>query len=298
MSYVIDIPNVDIDERIGSAFNDLFGIISATGEHLAEDVMWNMYKVSFLHPFFLAPLAIYRQSVGRRIACLNVSPDMKSYLGTVHFEEPLTLGNAAGELMPFVSKTYLPICRFDLRESDADSLQTVLQHIIMVQSKACEGMTTPLSYFLGELICNMTQHSMGHYGYVFSQYIPWEGCINLVLADDGISVYGSYVRTRKYLDEIGGNEANALRLAYEGRSTKDLPYAENRGYGLSSSGKMLVEGLHGSFFMLSGGAFHRHDVSGAVFVRLPEAINWDGTVILMKIPTATPAGFNYNKYTQ
>lgn len=49
------------------------------------------------------------------------------------------------------------------------------------------------------------------------------------------------------MDEINGNDAEALRLANEGKSTKNLPNAENRGYGISSSKEMLSDGLHGSF---------------------------------------------------
>ena len=97
------------------------------------------------------------------------------------------------------------------------------------------------------------------------------------------------MKAKKYLDEISGSEVKALTFANEGRSTKNLPNAENRGYGISSSKKMLVDGLHGSFFMLSGGAFHRHDSNGSVYVKLPPNIYWNGTIILMRIPVEVPA---------
>lgn len=175
-------------------------------------------------------------------------------------------------------------------------MQEILQRLILEQSKAAEGLITPLAFFLGELICNMTQHSRGEYGYVYSQYLRREGCINLVLADDGITVFGSYVKSNKYLEDIDGNDATALRLACEGKSTKDRPLAESRGFGLSTSKKMLVEGLHGSFFMLSGGAFHRHNDTGSAYINLPKNIYWNGTIILMKIPTVIPKDFNYIRY--
>lgn len=130
------------------------------------------------------------------------------------------------------------------------------------------------------------------------EYNIEEGCIDLVVADDGITIFSSYVRSGKYLDEICGDEAKALKMATEGKSTKNLPGAENRGYGLSSSKEMLVNGLHGSFFILSGGAFHRHDGSGSVSVKLPATINWNGTIILMRIPVRVPMDFNYSKYVR
>ena len=295
---MVDIPNVKREERIGSAFNDLFEIISMTGKHQEEGVEWNMEGVRFLHPFFLAPLAIYRQSSERMIESVNMTPRMESYFETVHFEEPLTIGEATEELEAYERRSYLPICRFDLHNYDEDGIQGPLQRLILKQSKASERLTTPLAFVLGELICNMTQHSRGKYGYVYSQYLRREGCINLVLADDGITVLGSYVRSRKYLEEIDGNDATALRLACEGKSSKDRPLAESRGYGLSSSKRMLVEGFHGSFFMLSGGAFHRHNDTGSVYINLPESVYWEGTIILMKIPTEIPHDFDFYRYMQ
>lgn len=37
------------------------------------------------------------------------------------------------------------------------------------------------------------------------------------------------------IEEIGDNEAEALKFANEGYSTKNLPEAENRGFGISST---------------------------------------------------------------
>ena len=159
-------------------------------------------------------------------------------------------------LSPYIDRSYIPVCKFSLCNSNVDALQSVLQKVIEKQSRADSKITTPLSYFLGELICNMLQHSYGQYGYIFSQYLnKRENSIDLILADDGITIYGSYVNSGRYVDLIGDNEAEALKLANEGYSTKDLPETENRGFGISTSKSMLVNGLGGSFFMLSGELF-------------------------------------------
>lgn len=52
----------------------------------------------------------------------------------------------------------------------------------------------------------------------------------------------------------------------------------------------------GSFFILSGGAFHRHDSCGRITIKLPGTVYWNGTVILMRIPVHIPNNFNYNQY--
>lgn len=301
MCNVINIPNVDRDDRIGSAFNYLFRVILQTEECRDGDLSWNLSNASFFHPFYLAPLSIYRQTCDFCIHCIEIPVRIEGYLKLVRFENPLLITedmDLEATLTPYISKSYIPVCRFELCRSNIDALQSVLQKVICKQSNADHRIMTPLSYLLGELIDNMNEHSQGEYGYIFAQYIKKEGCIDLVVADDGITIFSSYVRSAKYMDEIDGDEAKAIKLATEGKSTKNLPDAENRGYGISSSKEMLVDGLKGSFFMLSGGAFHRHDEHGNVSVKLPETISWNGTVVLMRIPVNVPDGFNYSRYVR
>ena len=61
----IIIPNVQEDERIGSSFNHLIRVVEETS--LAQSkVVWDFKEVHFLHPFFLAPLAIYKQQSAKK----------------------------------------------------------------------------------------------------------------------------------------------------------------------------------------------------------------------------------------
>lgn len=299
MRHIINIPNVDRDDRIGSAFNHLFQIIAQTETYIKEDLTWDLKDASFFHPFYLAPLAIYKQGCKTNIVCNNIPTRIAGYLELVQFDNPLLVTedmNLEEILKQYIKRSYIPLCKFELCKSNIDSLQSILEKVIYKQSQADNRIVTPLSYLLGELIDNMNEHSKGKYGYIFSQYLKKEGCIDLVIADDGITILGSYINSRKYLNEINGDEAKALSLAIKGKSTKNLPETENRGYGISSSKRMLVEGLNGSFFMLSGGAFHRHDINSNVSIKLPPSINWNGTIILMRIPTSVPKDFNYYNY--
>lgn len=303
MSVNIEIPNVARDERIGSAFNHLFSVIHQTENNDERVVRWNLRSNLFFHPFFLAPLAIYKQRCDKDVCWVNGLSYIDRYFEVAHFDSPFRIGGNVDTrkvLLPYMRRSYIPLCRFHVDDSNVDELQSVVQQVIEQQCGADRNMTTPLSYLLGELICNISQHSFGHYGYVFSQCLrrKEEKTINLVIADDGITIYGSYVRTKKYLEKIIGDEVEALRFANEGFSTKDLPEAENRGYGISTSKNMLVHGLKGSFFMLSGAAFHRHDVNGSVFVKLPPTVYWQGTIVLMRIPIQAPVGFDYMKYIE
>lgn len=57
MNKVINIPNADRDERIGSVFNHLFSVIFANEQIRDNDVpVWDFSKTSFFHPFFCSHL--------------------------------------------------------------------------------------------------------------------------------------------------------------------------------------------------------------------------------------------------
>lgn len=299
----IYIPNVGEEERIGSSFNHLIRVIRDT-EISTGRIVWDFSNVSFLHPCFIAPLAIYRITSGRDIKCFNASFDVGGYLDSIYFSDPLHFESVSREriegiLKGYVDKSYTPICSFAMTDENKDAFGTIIKDVIVRQTNLPGQGITAISYFIGELLDNIYEHSHSNRGFVFSQYLKREGMIYLCIADEGITVYHSYKRTKTYLGEIDGNEAVALSLANQGCSSKDRPYAETRGYGIPTSKRMLVEGLGGAFFMLSGGAFHRYGSKGENdYVNLGNIFRWHGTIILLKIPINTPADFNYIKYIE
>ena len=61
---------------------------------------------------------------------------------------------------------------------------------------------------------------------------------------------------------------------------------------------MLVNGMKGAFFMLSGGAFHRDENGANYYIDLKNLFRWNGTIILMRIPIVLPDDFNYIDYLE
>lgn len=153
-----------------------------------------------------------------------------------------------------------------------------------------------ISYLLDELTCNMQQHSHVEKGYLYAKYNESENLIEIVLADHGISIYGSYVQTQKYLELIGNSDAEALGLAKDGYSTKNRPDAENRGYGISSNTKMVTKGLGGEFAIYSGTALFIQTPTDAKLLELPEQLDMKGTVVVVRIPTSIPENYNFYEY--
>lgn len=298
----VEIPDVRDDARIGSVFNGLFKVINLTEQsNRYEETIWDFNGRSYLHPFFICGLSLYRKQCSRIIKCDGLETSTKSYLNAICFEEPMMIGTpeeASLRLSRYLSKTYIPICKFNTNSSTIDSVTSKLQDVVQRQCSVPKELFSALSYLIGEIVDNIHDHSCSDHGYIFSQYLNNEKCLNICIADFGISIFGSFSKNRMLDNAQMANEGYVLSQALHHKSTKNLPNAENRGYGLPTSKKMIVEGMGGSFFLLSGGAFHRHDINGETTVTLPKELNWDGTIVLLRIPLEVPANFNYLKYIE
>lgn len=295
MKLPITIPNITRDDRIGSAFNELFTIIHRTGIDCA---VWDFKKAMFLHPFFLAPLSIFRDSFDYPITCKGMSINLRNYFNAIHFEHLYDASELREkeDLISYCRKSYIPISKFIINNNDIDKIQEVLQGVIQEQHGISQTMKTPISHLLSELVDNIAEHSGSKWGYLFCQRVQKQ--LFIVIADTGKTIYNSYIDNGKYIDLIGTDEAMALKIANDGYSTKNRPDAENRGFGISKSREMVVNGLKGGFFMLSGTAFYRHSDDDISVVKIPEFFRWNGTIVLIRIPTEAPTGFNYYNFLE
>lgn len=299
----VRIPQVNREERIGMALNNIFSIIFQTEQTVAgkdEKVLWDFSDCRFLHPFYIGSLAVLKMVYGSRVECVNIHPALKGYLDIVFFHSPLTIepDNAKEDAIwsRYKFKSYLPICRFQPKERSASKAQELVQATVVQQIHASPKFHEVLSLLLSELVDNITEHSGSDYGFMFCQTMQRSKMLYVFICDIGKSIYSSYALDERYADMLTNLESSALELALQGKSTKDRPEAENRGYGISKSRKVIVEGLKGEFLLLSGGAFFRHDANGETMVDLPGDIRWNGTMALLKIPTIEPAGFDIYNY--
>lgn len=229
--------------------------------------------------------------------CINQRQSVKQQMDYICFEHFLEIDteDTVKGLYSYNDKVYLPICKYSAKD---DGIQQALQSIIQVQSNA-KGIATPLAYILGEIICNVAQHAGCEKVYVSSFYDKSAEIINLCIADTGIGIYSSYIKANKYLSEINDNEAEALRIANEGYSTKNLPTAENRGFGISTTRNMVVKGLGGTFSILSGSALQLSTAGKEnVFIQLPQNVEWQGTMVFIQLPRQAREDFQYINYLE
>jgi len=303
---IIEIPTATTDSRIGSIFNDVFSVIEQTERH-KQHVTWDYRNVTFFHPFFLASLAIYKDALECNINQLNISASAQAYFKAIGYSQPISLSEANdihNLFKRYITKTYTPLCKFSMGYKDIDPMQTAIQdvikHQVALRNNNCAKIIPAISYLLGELVCNMQEHSRASHGYLFTQYMPTENTLYICLADNGRTIHGSFIASGKVelISKVGQDHAKALRLSTIGVSTKNRPHNENRGYGISTNTNMIVNGTGGAFFILSGNAFYRHDSNGIQFINLPPNTTWDGTIILVKMPLKLKPEFNVYNYIQ
>lgn len=154
----------------------------------------------------------------------------------------------------------------------------------------------PISYFIDELICNIQQHAKSECALIYANYNHDAKDIDICIADNGITILGSYVDSNKFTEYLSGGDIDAVALAKDGYSTKDLPDTENRGYGFSSNIKWIVNGFGGSIAILSGNAMYYAAKGTSSLISLPSEMEWPGTVVLAQIPIEKPENFNLYNY--
>ena len=256
----IKIPFVDkIETSLKAIFLALFDVMSQSETTLEQDIVWQ--ESSDIHPILKKILAIYR--------CYS-DVDIQT-------EEDL---NAA-------------LISFKLSDEEAASAMHQIEQYIK-ENCPQKHLGQAVSYLLGELVCNIQQHAKVETGILFAEVIG--KYLYIGISDGGVTIYGSYLNAQKYLEKIGFSDAEALSIAKEGYSTKNLPNAENRGYGISSNLKMITRGLHGVFSIISGSALLYADASNKQVVALPQNVNWNGTLVMVQIPLEDNNDFKFYDY--
>ena len=256
-------------------------------------------KVGFVNPFFLLPLQVYLKNCKKKITVKNES----SYICTACFFNrevfPEKIQEGLEEFfMPYRNKSYIPITSFPNDVSQIDFKNKILEaaeNLIVSRLRITPNILSGIKYLISESIDNISEHSESERGYIFMQYYRNQHYLDVCIADSGITILGSY---KKLKTNNIKTDAEALIAAQNGLSSKNLPNAENRGYGISTSREMLVKGLEGHYFILSGNAFYIYSTIGYNYAQLPQKMRWQGTIVALRIPYNENPEFSILKYVE
>ena len=196
----------------------------------------------------------------------------------------------------YAKRTYVPVISFpaERNNDDKEEILTVVENLIIRQSNIMANVARGLKYIISETIDNITEHSDSDRGYICAQAYPTKGYLDICIADRGVTLLGSY---RKLDDNEIESDIEAIKAANRGLSSKNLPDAENRGYGIYTTKKMLISGLGGQYMIMSGGAVYMKSREIDRFFTLPGELRWNGTVVALRIPYQAPR-FNYINFIE
>lgn len=286
------------DDRLIDGLTPVVWIMDQMEKSVDQEVTIDFSDTRFISPVFALSLIVYLTRCGKQIAFTNVS----DYL------ERIGLGNGGikpdtmrqteflAELEKYTSKTYIPIIDFAAgRNSDAkEVVSSIVENMIIQQLNIQSNVANGLKYMIDETLDNITEHSESDRGYIFAQAYPTKGFLDVCIADRGVSLLGSY---EKLPDNEILSDMEAIKAANRGLSSKNLPDAENRGFGIRTSKQMLIHGLGGQYLMISGCCLYLKSFNLDTFYSMPHGLRWNGTIVALRIPYHS-ASFNYIDYIE
>ena len=286
------------DDRLIDGLTPVIRIMSQIEDSSEKNVTIDLSDARFVSPVFVLSLIVYLFSCGRQITICNLT----EYLELIGIKD----GGVKPDLMrqteflamleKYAHRTYIPIIDFAAgRNSDAkEVVSSLVENIIIRQLNIQPNVANGFKYMIDETLDNITEHSESDRGYIFAQAYPKKGLLDVCIADRGVCLLGSY---EKLPDNEIESDLEAIKAANRGLSSKNLPDAENRGFGIRTSKQMLIQGLGGQYMMISGNSLYIKTRNLDSSYSMPQNLRWKGTIVALRIPYNSTT-FNYIDYIE
>ncbi len=290
--------NINVqDDRLMNGLIPMVRIMSKIEKSGDDSVVIDFSKTDFISPVFVLSLLVYAKKSGKEIIFENLNEYMKA----IHMDggiKPDELRNSEflAIMEGYSKRTYIPVINFPANKNndEKEGILSAVEELIIRQLNIPNNVAYGIKYMLGETIDNITEHSETDRGFLFCQAYKNKGYLDICIADSGVTLLGSY---QKLEDKFIENDLEAIKAANRQISSKNLPDAENRGYGIYTSKKMLIKGLSGQYMIMSGSAIYMKSKTIDQFFTLPEGLRWDGTIVALRIPYQA-SQFDYIKYIE
>lgn len=274
----------------GPQIIELMRVIREINSNSEQDIEFDFSQITFFRPLFTLTLTglIFRlRNEGRTVTLNNLNNE---YYKFIFFEKGMMPDDMADwevQLSNYSSKSYFPILNFPTSK-DPDNVKlrndsiSCVARLIKQKINPQPDVFNAISYLISEMTDNISDHSGAERGFLFAQYYAAENYIDICILDTGKTILGSYLDGG--VDGIT-NSMIAIEKATQGLSTKD----KQRGKGIPTSRKLIVNGMKGKFGLVSGNAILQNEQ----ITELPTT--WPGTFLALRIPK-TPAEFDFYKY--
>jgi len=298
---------IRIEDNFGSALHALLGLLEFVGEHSNSIIELKYDDALFTHPFLTAGISGINEKFSSRllISANNFNHHhIQSYMSLVNYPDGIQIpwpypANIDNLMLAFRDRFFLPILNFPVDDSDeADKFRQVLMssfESLLINQGDLKGETiVAIKYFINEMIDNMVNHSFVPTGKIFAQAFPNKRFMDICLLDSGRTLLDSYKKDERSRYPLIFSHLQAIEAAVNGKSTKDMEIS--RGYGISTSRRMLTEGLRGNFFMLSGSAWFYQDFKTEASGDFGSKVFWPGVYTAIRIPLLEISGFNHSSF--
>lgn len=286
------------DDRLIDGLTPVVRLMSQIEASDEQEVTLDFSDTRFISPVFSLSLIVYLSRCGKQVSFRNAS-DYIELIGLSNGgikPDEMRQTEFLASLEKYASKTYIPIIDFAAgRNSDAkEAVSSIVENMIIQQLSIQSNVANGLKYMIDETLDNITEHSDSDRGYIFAQAYPTKGFLDVCIADRGVSLLGSY---EKLPDNEILSDMEAIKAANRGLSSKNLPDAENRGFGIRTSKQMLIQGLGGQYLMISGSSLYIKTRNLDSFYSMPHGLRWNGTIVALRIPYHSTT-FNYINYIE
>lgn len=286
------------DDRLLDGLSPVVKIMTQIESSSDSEIVIDFSSTRFVSPVFALSLIIYLSKCRKKVSLKNV-PGYLELIGLCNGgikPDQMRHTEFLAILEHYASKTYIPIINFVASQnSDAkEAISSLVENMIIRQLNIRPNVANGLKYMIDETLDNITEHSESERGYIFAQAYPKKGFLDVCIADRGVTLLGSY---RKLLDNEITTDSEAIKAANRGLSSKNLPDAENRGFGIKTSKQMLIKGLDGQYLMISGGSLYVKSPKMDSFFSMPNGLRWNGTIVALRIPYMSST-FNYIDYLE
>ena len=274
---------------------EFISIIKASED---DSVVIDLTGVNEMPPALALSLIVYCSKYLKRIRFINANPHLRSVFFENEGIKPDEFRESAFKAVieGYTDKLFTPIISFPANTNSdyKDVVSTLIEDLIIRQLGIEPNVAIGVKYIIEETLDNITEHSHTDRGFIFAQANQDKRYLDISIADRGITLLGSY---RSLPDNEISDDLEAIKAANRGISSKNLPKAENRGYGIYTSKRMIIEGMKGQYMMISGGSFYLKDDQYDNFFSLPEGCRWEGTVVSFRLYYDAPE-FSYTKYIE
>lgn len=291
--------NINVNDRLLDGLVPVVRIMQQVEATEEEDsIIVDFSRTQFISPLFALSLIVYLSKCRRKVAFEGIH-DYLEVIG-LHsggiIPDQMRKSEFLAIMEGYSRKTYIPIVNFPAcsKNDEKEAISSVVENIIIRQLSIPPNVAQGLKYMVEETIDNITEHSESDRGFIYAQAYPNKGYLDMCLADRGVTLLGSY---QKLSDNEIETDLEAIKAANRGISSKNLPKAENRGYGIYTSKRMLVDGLGGQYLMISGSNFYLKQPAFDRLYSMPEGIRWNGTIVALRIPYNV-SHFNYINYIE